>query len=388
MTAEERGVDLDPVLARVDRIGLAATDAGGAGLDAPAATVVVADHAAVGVGLRTAAAHGVEAVALLLLFAAELVDELAVLEVAAALAIVVNRLIEDQRRLAHAVELGDDAHEDDVDEHGDQPLGIGRAARHVDDRGADAGFREELLNAHGAHFRSHLRRGAHPSAVDRTAAESDDCVGVLGGGGKMLGAGSVRDAQRLAVPSLQHGTLVDEDVIARLDGLLLRFLHRISCRGGKGFAVVQRNHLQHDGRGIRLVYLSESLRATRARRALDPDDRIELALFGADHRLFKSLSDLRNGQLGCASGRHHCPAQLEEVATADAAGLHHGHKLGMGILHFHVHTSLVFSRLPCISASGFRLCLKRRPDYALAYPECPFYRAKGTKMLLGRFYVT
>ena len=106
MTLVERGVDLDPVMAGIVRVGLAASDAGSAGLHAPAATVVPHGHAAVRLRLRSAAAKRVQAVSLGLFLGAELVHELAVLEVAAALAVVVDRLVEDAGRLVLAVERG------------------------------------------------------------------------------------------------------------------------------------------------------------------------------------------------------------------------------------------------------------------------------------------
>ena len=98
MALVERSVDLDPVLTRILGVGLAATDAGGACLDAPAATMVVANDAAVGLGLRTAATQRIEAVALGLFRRTELIDELAILEVAATLAVVMHGLAEESER--------------------------------------------------------------------------------------------------------------------------------------------------------------------------------------------------------------------------------------------------------------------------------------------------
>ena len=64
--------------------------------------MVVAHDAAVRVCLRSTATDRIQAIALLFLFGAELVDELAVLEMTAALAVVMDGLAEDQLRLVFA----------------------------------------------------------------------------------------------------------------------------------------------------------------------------------------------------------------------------------------------------------------------------------------------
>ena len=68
------------------------------------------------------------------------VDELAVLEVAAARAVVVDRLAEDELRaaLGRRARRRQLAEQQDVDDHRDDPLGVDRAGRQVDDRRADA----------------------------------------------------------------------------------------------------------------------------------------------------------------------------------------------------------------------------------------------------------
>lgn len=83
MALEERGVLVDPVALRVHRIHHAAADAGRARLDAPRDGAVPARDGTRRERLGSAAAERVQAVALLLLHAAEPVDEFAVLEMTA-----------------------------------------------------------------------------------------------------------------------------------------------------------------------------------------------------------------------------------------------------------------------------------------------------------------
>lgn len=124
MTFEERSVDLDPVLPGVLGVRLAATDAGSACFDAPAATMVVTHDAAVRLGLRTAAAQRIEAVALGFFGRTELIDELAVFKVAAALAVVMDGLTENLSGLVFRIELGELVEQKNLDENGAQPFGV------------------------------------------------------------------------------------------------------------------------------------------------------------------------------------------------------------------------------------------------------------------------
>ncbi len=102
-------------------------------------------------GLRSTAAHRIEAVALGLFFGAELVDELAVLEMPATLAVVVDGLVEQTCRHGEIVELEQAGilEQDDVHQDGHDPLGINGATGDVHYRRFDALFLQELLDAHG-----------------------------------------------------------------------------------------------------------------------------------------------------------------------------------------------------------------------------------------------
>ena len=340
MTLQERGVHLDPVLARVVGVGLAAADARGAGLDAPAATVVPHDHAAVGLGLRTAAAERIQAVALLLLFGTEFVDELAVLEVAATLAVVMDGLIEDAGRLALGVEVqigGLELHEHNVDEHAGEPLRVGRAAGDVDDGHVDAGLLKVLLHAHSV---GDVGLCAHPTAVDGAGAQRDHGVGVLSSLDQVLGAGLAGNAQGVAAPLLLNRAFIDEDVVAGLDGLLLGLLHGVARCCGQRLGVVQGDHVQHHLCGVGRLSLGERLGAAGAGCAFDPDDRVKVTLRGADDGRLESLGYLRDRQLGQPGGSGHGTAQLHEVATGDPPGLKHVRERGHCGLSFHTHTSL------------------------------------------------
>ena len=134
----------------------------------------------------------------------------------------------------------------------------------------------------------------------------------------MLRAGHVGHAQRLASPALQHGTLVDEDVVAGLDRLRLGLLHGVAGGGGQGLGVVQGDHLQNHRGRIRRLHLGEGLRATGAGSTLDPDDRIQGAGRRADNRLFQSLRHARNRELGEPGCGDDASAQLHEAATGNA----------------------------------------------------------------------
>ena len=321
MALVERGVHLDPVVARIVGVGLAAADAGRSGLHAPAAAVVPHDHAAVRLRLRSAAAERIEAVAQGLLLAAELVDELAVLEVAAAFAVVVHRLAEDAGGLALArqVELGGrKTQEHDVGENGDEPLGVRRTARDVHDRRVDALLLQVLLHAERARL---VGMRAHPAAVDRARAERDHSGSVFGRIDQMIRARLVGHAQRLAAPALEHGPLVHEDVVpgALLDGLIFGQLHGLAGGSRQRLGVVERDHLEHDRRRVGSLHLRERFRAARARRAFDPDDRVQLALRCADHGRLEGLRHARRRKLGQPRRHRDRAAQFHEAAPADAA---------------------------------------------------------------------
>ena len=99
--------------------------------------MVPTNNTAVCLGLRTAAAHGIQTVALCLFFGAECVNEFAILEVTATSAVVMNGLVEDDLGLVVGGELGELAHENSVNENSLKPFGVSRAAGNVDNRGVD-----------------------------------------------------------------------------------------------------------------------------------------------------------------------------------------------------------------------------------------------------------
>ena len=168
---------------------------------------------------------------------------------------------------------------------------------------------------------------AHPAAVDRAGTQRDYGVGFLGSLDQMLRTGLVGDAQSLAAPAFQHSSLVHEDVIAGLDRLLLGLLHRPAGCRRQGLGVVERDHVQHDRSRIRRLDLRKRLGTTRARRALDPDNRIQLALRCADHGFLEGLRHARRSELGQSGRDRNGAAELHEAAAADAARGKHVLKL-------------------------------------------------------------
>ena len=281
MTLVERGVDLDPVVARIVRVGFAAAKARRTSLDTPAAAVVPKSDAAVRLGLRALAAERVQAVAERLFLAAELVDELAVLEVTATLAVVMNRLTEDALGLAFGVEAkrADHsrdvasnesflaAHHENLDEHRHQPFGVSRATGDVHDRRCNAALLQEVRNTRCIRG---VRISGHPATVDGAGTERDDCSSIARSLGQDVLARLHGHAQRVAAEALGDATLVNDDVATSFDGLLLGFLDGMACTCAQNVAVVQRDELEHDLAHVGGLDLRERLRATRAGCALDP----------------------------------------------------------------------------------------------------------------------
>ena len=143
----ERRVGLDPVLAWVVRVSYAAADARTAGLDAPGTTTVPTHDTAVRLGLRTTATHGIQAVAHCLFRSAECINEFAILEVTATLAVVMDGLIEDDLRLVLVREFRQLTNEQNIDENRRSPFRVSRATGNVNDRSVDAALLGLLLNA-------------------------------------------------------------------------------------------------------------------------------------------------------------------------------------------------------------------------------------------------
>ena len=155
----------------------------------------------------------------------------------------------------------------------------------------------------------------------------------------MLIARLAGNAKRIAVPAVENSALVDEDVVPRCDGLLLGLLHGPAGSGAQRFAVVQRNHLEHDAGRIGSVNLSKSLRATSAGCALDPDDRIQVALACSDDGLLKSLSNAGSGGFTQADHDRERATQFHEATTRNSARFEHALKLWDSGLVVHTYTS-------------------------------------------------
>lgn len=143
----------------------------------------------------------------------------------------------------------------------------------------------------------------------------------------MLIAGFASNAKRIAVPTVEHGAFIHQNVVAGFDGLLFGLFHRMARSSGQGLAVVERNELEHDGGSVGSVDLSESLGATRARSTLDPDDRVQVALACADNRLFQSLGHARSGGFTQASHNRKRATQFHEATTRNTARFEHSLKL-------------------------------------------------------------
>ena len=206
-------------------------------------------------------------------------------------------------------------HDHDVHEHGHDPLGVHGAARNVDDRRGDADLLQVLLDAKGL---GRVGGSGHPAAVHGAGADRHNGVGRLGSLHKGRDAGLAGHAQSVAVEGLEHGALVDENVVACRDGLGLGLLHGVASGGRQGLRVVQGDHVEHDRCDIGSLHLGEGLRATGAGSTLDPDDRIQVAGRRADNRLFQSLRHARNRELGEPGCGGDAGAQLHEAATGNA----------------------------------------------------------------------
>ena len=204
-------------------------------------------------------------------------DELAVLEVTATLAVVVDGLAEDVIGFVLAVEAIQKQrrvlHHHNVHQHRHEPLGVGGAAGDVHDRLASTPhFLQVLLHAHSAcgrlgcaaaSSRRSRRRSPGPQRHWRSRRPRPGrCVPGL-------------SATRRALPShaLQHGALVHQDVVAR---------RRWSAPWPPPWngRQLQTGSPSSSGRsdsrtmpaGSGRLHLGERLRAARARSALDPDD--------------------------------------------------------------------------------------------------------------------
>ena len=127
--------------------------------------MVPTNNTAVGLGLRTTAAHGIQAVALGFFFGAECVNEFAILEVTATLTVVMNGLVEDDLRLVVGGELRELANKDCVYEDSLEPFRVSRATGDVDNRGIDTLLLQVLLNAQrtsgpSGRYRAHWQHAA------------------------------------------------------------------------------------------------------------------------------------------------------------------------------------------------------------------------------------
>ena len=74
----------------------------------------------------------------------------------------------------------------------------------------------------------------------------------------MLIAGFASNAKRIAVPTVEHGAFIHQNVVAGFDGLLFGLFHRMARSSGQGLAVVERNELEYDGGSVGSVDLSHN----------------------------------------------------------------------------------------------------------------------------------
>ena len=202
-------------------------------------------------------------------------------------------LVVEGRGHVEAVELGQLAGEDELDDDCDQASGVHGAGGHVDHGGLDAVVLHELLDAAGAHG---VGVGCDEAAVNGAGACGDDCSRVLAclGQGAVGGAHgdgfvvrAVAHGEGVAVACGHDGALDDEDVLAAsvLDGLLASLLEGVAGAGTQGLGVVQGDVLHDDGCGVRIISLSKGLGAAGARAQLHPNHGEQGALRLADEEL-------------------------------------------------------------------------------------------------------
>ena len=145
---------------------------------------------------------------------------------------------------------------------------------------------------------------------------------------------------------LHDGALVDEDVAAGGNGVLARLLKRVAGSGVDELVVVDRQQLE-DARGdVGVGGLDERLGAARARGALHPDDRLELALRLADD-VIESLSNLRRSRLGQTNHGGDASAVLQERAAGDPVRVQGRRELAVGRDLFCCHSSTSLSSSTC-----------------------------------------
>ena len=271
-------------------------------------------------------------------------------------AVIVHGLVEHLNGLVLAVELGKRAHERVLHDHRNQPLGIGGAARNVDDGGVDALVGQELLHAH--------RRGVvgargHPSAVAGAGAERDHRVGLLSGLGQGVDALLAAHHQHVAVVRRRHSTLVYQHVSAGLDGILARLLHGMTGCCGERLGIVERDRLEHELGDIRRIGLRQRLGAARARAAFHPDDRKQLARLLAN---LQRLRYLRGRRLRKTEHDRQTAAILEKVTTSEPARLQTLRKRSVCSLKLYCHSN---TSLFCAGT-----CAPAPPTWC-STPSCP-----------------
>ena len=241
----------DAAVARLDREGHAVVPAhGGAGV----------------VGGRPLAAHLVEAEALARVLVVPLLDELAGVEMRAAVAFVVDALRIEHLRPALAVEFGQPAEGVDEGDDAGHDLGDRRAARHLDDRLVG----DDLVDRRG------LRRvglGRLHAAPGGAGAPGDHRHGVGGHFLELLDEGTAAVDAEHAVFVQRRIAFDREDVLALVffAGLLEDRFGLMARRRHDGVVIVERNHRQHHILHQRMRGADEAFRAAGAFQPVHPD---------------------------------------------------------------------------------------------------------------------
>ena len=275
-------------------------------LDRPGEALVPADGRAGVVGRRPLAAHLVEAVAELGALVVELLDELARVEVGAAVALVVNALAVEHLRTAHAVKRRQAVVREDVGDHARHHFGNRRAAGHEH----DGLVRDDLRDRHGVRG---IGLGGLHAAPGGAGAPADDGLGarsdVLDLPQEGLAAGNAVHA----VVVERHVALNGKDVVALvlLDRVLEGGLGLMTGGGHDRVVVIERDHREHQVLGDRMVAADEGFGAAGAFKAVEPDDR------RAGLRLHR-LGDVLGARASNPQARGREGAELQEAASGNA----------------------------------------------------------------------
>ena len=227
----------------------------------------------------------------------------------AALAVVVDTLAVGEERPAEVVDGRKLAEGQHVDQGGGEILRVQRTARQIDDRRAGN-------HVPDPHRPGGIGGGSRDVAESGAAADGDGRLGVahhlLQGVDRALAADGTVDAAVFA----GDGALDDADVLALvlLHRRLLGGFGLVAGRSHQRLVVFQGDQIEDDRGGGRLVGAQEGFRIAGAVLKFEPDHGDALVLDGRGHLGHQAQ---RQGQ-----GRSGCGTELDEVAAADAPGLH------------------------------------------------------------------